>query len=412
MNMKTFLRNLSFGALSVGFVVVLFGSGYFIGTKAEGSNSTPINIVNPTDPSKNVDFAAFWKVWNLLDQKFTPASSTQNISNQERVYGAISGMVDSLKDPYTVFLAPDENQRFEENIQGNFEGIGMEVGVQDEVLTVITPLKNTPAEKAGIKAGDKIIKIDDVSTQSMSISDAVSKIKGKIGTQVKLTIDRKDLKEPIEIKVTRDTIIVPTLKSEMRKDGIFVISLYNFSQNSSADFKKALKEFYLTKSNKLILDLRGNPGGFLESAVDIAGWFLPVGKVIVKENFGDGQEEKVFRSKGPGLFNENLKMVVLIDEGSASASEILAGALKQHDVATLIGKHSFGKGSVQELVEITPKTALKVTIAQWLIPNGTSISNGGLTPDTVVENIYEDGGKGKLKEDKQLAEAVKILLKK
>jgi carboxyl-terminal processing protease len=410
--MKTFLRNLSFGLISFAFIAILFGGGYFVGKKAEGSNSAPISIVNPADPSKNVDFAAFWKVWNLLDQKFAPASSTQKISNQDRVYGAISGMVSSLKDPYTVFLAPDENQKFEENIQGNFEGIGMEVGVQDDVLTVIAPLKNTPAEKAGIKTGDKIIKIDDISTQSMNLSDAVSKIKGKIGTPVKLTIDRKDLKEPIEISVTRDTIVVPTLDTELRKDGIFVISLYNFSQNSSADFKKALREFYLTKSNKLILDLRGNPGGFLDSAVDIASWFLPVGKVVVKENFGDGQDEKVFRSKGPGLFNENLKMVVLIDGGSASAAEILAGALKQHDVATLVGQHSFGKGSVQELIDVTPETALKVTIAQWLTPNGTSISNGGLTPDAVVENVYADDGKGKLLEDKQLIEAVNILLKK
>jgi len=410
--MKTFLRNLSLVAVSFVFVAVLFGSGYFIGTKAEGSSSIPVAIVNPSDPNKNVDFATFWKVWNLLDQKFSPSTTTQDVSNQNRVYGAISGMVDSLKDPYTIFLKPEENQQFEENIQGNFEGIGMEVGVQDEILTVIAPLKNTPAEKAGIKAGDKIIKIDDVSTQSMNLSDAVSKIKGKVGTQVKLTIDRKDLKEPMEVKVTREVIIVPTLDSQMRKDGIFVISLYNFSLNSSSDFKKALREFYTSKSNKLILDLRGNPGGFLDSAVDIAGWFLPVGKVVVKEKFSDGQEEKVFRSKGPGIFNENLKMVVLVDGGSASAAEILAGALKQHNIATLVGKNTFGKGSVQEVVDITSETALKVTVAHWLTPDGSSISDGGLAPNIVVENVYEDDGKGKLKEDKQLAEAVKILLKK
>lgn len=410
--MKIFLRNLIFGSISLSLISILFLGGYFIGKKAEGSNSVPVAIINPDDPNKNVDFAAFWKVWNLLDQKFAPASSTQDVSNQERVYGAIAGMVKSLNDPYTVFLIPDENQRFEENIQGNFEGIGMEVGIQDDILTVIAPLKNTPAEKSGIKAGDKIIKIDDSSTQSMSLNDAVSKIKGKVGTQVKLTIDRKDLKEPIEINVIRDVIIVPTLDTELRKDGIFVISLYNFSQNSSADFQKALREFYLTKSNKLILDLRGNPGGFLDSAVDIASWFLPVGKVIVKENFGDGQDEKIFRSKGPGLFNDNLKMAILIDGGSASAAEILAGALKQHGIATLIGQNSFGKGSVQELVNITPNTALKVTIAQWLTPNGTSISNGGLTPDLVIENVYENDGKGKLIEDKQLKEAINILLKK
>lgn len=410
--MKIFLKNLSFGLASFALIGVLFGGGYFVGKKVEGSDSVPLNIVNPADPNKNVDFAAFWRVWNLIDQKFAPASSTQDISSQNRVYGAISGMVSSLNDPYTVFLEPEQNQRFEENIQGNFEGIGMEVGIQDKILTVISPLKNTPAEKAGIKAGDKIIKIDDISTQSLSLNDAVSKIKGKVGTQVKLTIDRKDLKEPLEIKVTRAVIVVPTLETENRKDGIYVISLYNFSQNSSADFKKALRDFYATKSNKLILDLRGNPGGFLDSAVDIAGWFLPVGKVIVKENFGEGEEEKVFRSKGPGIFNENLKMVVLVDKGSASAAEILAGALKQHNVATLVGQNTFGKGSVQELINVTSETALKVTIAQWLTPDGSSISNGGLVPDIMVENVYEDGGKGKLLEDKQLKEAVKILLKK
>jgi carboxyl-terminal processing protease len=144
------------------------------------------------------------------------------------------------------------------------------------------------------------------------------------------------------------------------------------------------------------LDLRGNPGGFLDSAVDIAGWFLPVGKVVVREKFSDGRNETVFRSKGPGIFNENLKMVVLVDGGSASAAEILAGALKQHNVATLIGKNTFGKGSVQEVVDVTSDTALKVTVAHWLTPDGTSISNGGLAPNIVVENTYEEGGKGKL----------------
>lgn len=410
--MQTFFKNLSFGLLTFLLITVLFGGGYFVGKKAEGGTSVPINIENPKDASQNVDFASFWKVWNLLDQKFAPATSSQKTVNQDRVYGAISGMVESLNDPYTVFLTPKENEQFEENIQGNFEGIGMEVGLEDNFLTVISPLKNTPAEKAGIKAGDIILKIDDTVTQSMNLTDAVSKIRGKIGTQVKLTIDREGLKEPLEIKVTRDVIVVPTLNTEMRKDGIFVISLYNFSANAASDFSKALKQFYLTKSDKLIIDLRGNPGGYLDAAVDIAGWFLPIGKTIVKENFGEGKEEKVFRSKGPNVFSKNLKVIVLVDKGSASASEILAGALQQHGVAKIVGQNSFGKGSVQELINIDSKTALKVTIAQWLTPNGKSISNGGLTPDVIVENIYEKDGKGKLIEDKQLKEAVKILLEK
>jgi len=321
-------------------------------------------------------------------------------------------MVDSLNDPYTVFLDPEQNKDFEESIEGNFEGIGMEVGIEDDQLVVIAPLKNTPAEKSGIKAGDIILKIDDTPTQLIKLSEAVSKIRGKVGTKVKLTIDRAELKEPIVIEVTREVINIPNIDYQMRKEGIFVISLYNFSAGASSGFQNAIREFHKTKSDKLIIDLRGNPGGFLESAIDIAGWFLPTGKVVVKERFKSG-EEKVFRSKGPGLFSgENLKVVILVDKGSASASEILAGSLKEHGVAKVVGTNTFGKGSVQELVDITADTSLKVTIAQWLLPNGDSISNGGLTPDFVVENEYSDEKKSKLVKDNQLEEAVKILLQK
>jgi carboxyl-terminal processing protease len=407
--MKNFSKNLGFIFFSLSLIVILFGGGYFVGKKAESNTAIPTNVVNLQDASTSIDLAPFWKVWNLIDKKFSASTSTQTISNQDRLYGAISGMVDSLKDPYTVFLTPEENKKFEESIQGNFEGVGMEIGIQDDILTVISPLKNTPAQKAGIVAGDKILEIDGVSTNGIKINEAVSKIRGKPGSEIKLKIFRVEQKEPFEVKIIRDVIIIPTIDTEMRKDGIFIISLYNFSANSVDGFRKAIREFYNSKSNKLILDLRGNPGGFLESSVEIAGWFLPVGKIIVKEQFND-KEEKIFRSKGPGMFNKDLKMVVLIDEGSASASEILAGALQQHGVATLVGKNTFGKGSVQELVEITPQTSLKVTIAQWLTPNGSSISDGGLVPDFVVENKYEENTK-KLSQDLQLEEAIKILKK-
>jgi len=410
--MKTFLKNLLLGALSFCFIAVLFGGGYFVGKRVDGDSSIPTNIINPSSDrtEEKIDFSAFWKVWNIVNEKFVPTTATSSkfVSDQEKVYGAISGLVESLNDPYTVFLPPDDNEKFESNIQGNFQGVGMEVGIQDDVLTVISPIKKTPAEKAGVKAGDRILKIDDVSAQSLSLDDAIDKIRGPIGTTVKLTIDRDGLAEPIKISIVRDVINIPTLETKKLDNGIFVISLYNFSANSSNDFRNALREFIVSKKSKLILDLRGNPGGFLESSIDIASWFLPAGKMVVKEDFGNG-EEKVFRSKGYNVFNDNLKMVVLVDKGSASASEILAGALQQHDVATLIGENTFGKGSVQELIEITPDTSLKVTIARWLTPNGTSISLGGLTPDFVIENEYKDG---KLVEDKQMEEAVKKLLEK
>jgi carboxyl-terminal processing protease len=230
-----------------------------------------------------------------------------------------------------------------------------------------------------------------------------------VNTRVRLLIAREGVDAPFEVSVTRAVIDIPTLDYEYRSDGIFVIRLYNFSATSPNLFRNALREFVRTGSGKLLLDLRGNPGGFLEASVDMASWFLPPGTPIVREEYKDGGAQVVHRSKGYDIFGNKLKMVVLIDQGSASASEILAGALSEHGVATLVGETSFGKGSVQELVRITPDSSLKVTIAQWLTPNGLSISAGGLKPDVVVEVTPENVKQGK---DVQFAEAVKILNQK
>jgi carboxyl-terminal processing protease len=314
-------------------------------------------------------------------------------------------MVKSLGDPYTIFFPPVESKSFADEISGNFEGVGMEVGMKDDVLTVIAPLKNTPAYRAGIKSGDKIVKIDETVTNGLNTSEAIKLIKGPKGTKVKFTMVREGEKEPLIIEVVRDIIDIPTIDTET-KNGVFIIHLYNFSAISSNSFRNALREFVESGNDKLILDLRGNPGGYLEAAVDMASWFLPAGKVIVKEDFKNEQDAQIFRSKGYNIFNENLKMVVLIDGGSASASEILAGALHEHGVATLIGTQSFGKGSVQELVPITSDTSLKVTIARWLTPNGNSISHGGLTPDTVVKFDEKEFLKGN---DVQINSALEFL---
>ncbi|MEK7390584.1 MAG: S41 family peptidase, partial [Patescibacteria group bacterium] len=330
-------------------------------------------------------------------------------TSQERVWGAISGMVDSLDDPYTTFLPPEEAKIFESDINGNFEGVGMEIGVRDDVLTVISPLRGTPAFRAGIQSGDKIIKIDDISTEKLNTDQAVRLIRGKVGTKVKLLLIRGNSSEPIEISVTRAVIDIPTLDYEFRGDGIFVIQLYNFSSASPDLFRKALRAFVRTGSDKLILDLRGNPGGFLEASVDMASWFLPTGTAVVREEYRNGGDQVIHRSRGYRIFGERLKMAVLIDKGSASASEILAGALSEHDIATLVGSTSFGKGSVQELVKVTPESSLKVTIAQWLTPNGLSISAGGLKPDISVDLTEEDSKNGR---DPQLKAAVELLLKK
>ncbi len=393
---------------SAGVVLgVVFYGGYYFGQEAEREQAKFSNILNK-EGDASVDFASFWKAWSVLDEKFVAVStSTEVTDNQARVYGAIEGMVASLGDPYTVFFPPVEAKIFEEEISGNFGGVGMEVGMKDEVLTVIAPLKDTPAYRAGIKAGDKIIKIDNVVTQGLNTTEAIKKIRGEVGTSVVLNLAREGTAETFDVKVVRGIINIPTIDTEIRGD-VFVVSLYNFSAISANAFRGALREFVESGRHKLVIDVRGNPGGYLEAAIDMASWFLPPGKVVVKEDFKNEEDIQLFRSKGYNIFNENLKLVVLIDEGSASASEILAGALQEHGVATLVGAQTFGKGSVQELIDITSDTSLKVTIAKWLTPNGKSISDGGLTPDVEVELDVE---KFKSGVDTQLEKAIEILSK-
>ncbi|MEK7120837.1 MAG: S41 family peptidase [Patescibacteria group bacterium] len=330
----------------------------------------------------DVDFSVFWEAWRELDNKFV--STNGEIDNQTKVWGAIKGLVDSYGDPYTVFMPPEEAKIFEEDISGNFSGVGMEIGIKDGILTVIAPLKNTPAYNAGIKAGDQILKIDQHITSDLSVDEAVGFIRGKEGTDVHLTVIKKGETKPKEIIITRAVITVPMIETEIVAGDIFVIKLYSFSGTSPNLFRGALREFVDSGKNKLILDLRGNPGGYLDASIDMASFFLPPGKVVVREDFGGNRKEEIYRSKGYDVFNDSLKMVILINEGSASASEILAGALQEHDIATLIGQKTFGKGSVQELVKLTPDTSLKMTVARWLTPDGRSISKEGLMPDIEV----------------------------
>ncbi|MEK9182078.1 MAG: S41 family peptidase [Patescibacteria group bacterium] len=405
----------------------LFGLGLYLGFGMNPQRfSPPESLINTeADISSKVDFAPFWKAWQVLDEKFVPTkigTSTLTVSTtttiQDRVWGAIGGLTNSLGDPYTVFFPPEESKSFETEISGNFEGVGMEIGIKDGVVTVVAPLKGNPAQRAGILAGDKILTIDGQSTVNMSVDKAVKLIRGKVGTKVKLTIVREGKKEPIEFAITREVINIPTVDTEIKGgrmaegkdgkiiDGIFIIKLYNFYSTSPNLFREALREFIESDSNKLILDLRGNPGGYLEAAVDMASWFLPLGKVIVREDFGKNAPPQTYRSKGYDIFNDNLKMAVLVDGGSASASEILAGALKEHGIAKLVGTKTFGKGSVQEVVKITPDTSLKITIARWLTPLGNSISENGLTPDFEVKLTQEEFLKG---QDLQTEKAIEVL---
>jgi len=389
--MKPFLRNITFAGISLLTVLVIFGGGFMIG-RGNSSTSIPNYLSGAVNATNEADFDIFWEVWDLINDRFISASTTSQVSEQDRVYGAIRGMVKSLGDPYTDFLLPVANAKFEESIHGEFSGVGMEVGIRDDYLVVIAPLKNTPAERAGLKSDDLILAIGGVPTLGLSIDESVSLIRGKIGTTVVLTVERGDSgdenSEVFDVEVVRENIHIPTLDTQIINGEVFVISLYNFGASSSLEFRRALREFIVFHKNKLILDLRGNPGGYLDTAVDIASWFLPAGRVVVIQD--TGKEEKTFRSSGYNLFNDDLKMVILVDSGSASASEILAGALKYHNVAKIMGTNTFGKGSVQELITITPETSLKVTIAQWLTPGGQSISDGGLAPDVVIDETPND----------------------
>ncbi len=399
-----FSKKTTYASYSALIALAIFIFGVYIGSANRPEIQKVVGVSDKQNPADiQTDFSPFWKVWNLLDEKNPDAPKE---SNQDKIYGAISGLVNSLGDPYTEFFTPDEAKMFESDIAGNFTGVGMEVGVKNGALTVIAPLKDTPAYYAGIKSGDIVLKIDGKDTSSMSVDEAIKLIRGPKGTIVTLSIFREGFKEPKDISITRDVINAPILDTEQRPDGIFVIHLYSFSANSASLFRNALQKFSNSGADKLILDLRGNPGGYLEAAVDMASWFLPAGKPVVIEDYGGNQKETIYRGRGYDVFNNNLKMAILIDGGSASASEILSGALRDYGKAVLVGEQSFGKGSVQEVEQVTPDTILKVTVAKWLTPNGISISKKGLTPDFAVP-ITQNDVQSRI--DPQIEKAAEIL---
>jgi len=353
-------------------------------------------------PPEDLDFSLFWEAWHKIQEGYIKADE---INVQELIYGAISGMVDSLEDPYTVFFNPEEAETFFEDVSGRFEGVGMEIGIKEGQLQVIAPLEGTPAQEAGLRPGDKIIAVDGASTMNITIEEAVHLIRGPKGTEVVLTIFRNEWKDSKEITVKRAVIKVPSIKWELLEDDIAYIKLYHFSERVDRDFKEAAIEILKSPAEKIILDLRSNPGGYLERSQDIAGWFLERGQVVVIEDFGGKQEQEIYKAEGGAEFL-NYPMVILINQGSASASEILAAALQDNRGITLIGETSFGKGSVQLMENLTDGSSLKITVANWLTPNGNYITDMGLEPDIKVEMTEEDYNENR---DPQLGKAIEIL---
>ncbi len=377
-----------YGVAFVLVAAVAFGAGVTVGAGGPATENVISRIpligdgLNAT-PDQNADLTDFWKAWNALESDYviTHASSTLP-TTKDKVFGAIQGLAASYGDPYTVFFPPTEAKQFSEDISGSFAGVGMEIDIKDGVLTVIAPLKGTPAAKAGVKTGDQIVAIDGKSTDGVAVDEAVNEIRGPVGTTVDLTIVRGG--KTLDVKIVRETIQVPETDDGLdQKNGVYHIALYEFTSNSADLFDAALARFKASGSTKLVVDLRGNPGGYLDAAVDIASHFLPKGATVVTEDYDGKQPSDVLTSYGYDDLPAGTKTAVLVDSGSASASEILAGALEDNHAAEIIGEKSFGKGSVQTLIPID-NGALKVTIARWITPAGHWIMGNGITPDITV----------------------------
>ncbi|MDO8429849.1 MAG: S41 family peptidase [bacterium] len=355
------------------------------------------------------NFGIFWEAWDLLKNEHLKGATAED---QKMVYGAIQGLVNSLGDPNTVFFPPEDSKKFEEDVTGNFGGIGAEIGVRKDQLTVISPLKESPAEKAGIKAGDLILAINEKNSAGLDVNEAVKKIRGEIGTEVSLTILREGWDNSKEFKIMRANIEIPTLEwSSIQKDGkqLAQLKLFSFNQNAPLVFYKGALKVLLGRSDGLILDLRNNPGGFLEVAVNLAGWFLEKGDLVAKEKFRNGQETE-FRANGNGAL-KNIPTIILVNKGSASASEILAGALRAHNPnIKLVGTQTFGKGTVQELKSLSDDSKIKLTIANWELPDGTIIDENGIKPDVEIEIKEDPDADPKNPKDPQLDKAIEILL--
>lgn len=315
----------------------------------------------------------------------------EEVKTKALVYGAIKGMLNSL-DPHSSFMTPEAYKELMVDTKGEFGGLGIQIGVKDNLLTVIAPIEDTPAYKAGIKAGDKIIKINDESTKDMGIEDAVNKMRGPKGTSVKITIVREGLKEPKDFTIVRDIIKIKSVKSKVLDDNVGYVKITQFQEQTAADLSAALSKLSEAKVDSMVLDLRNNPGGLLNSAVDVTSQFLASGKLVVyiKDRAGEKIE---YKTGGSRPYYDKPTIIVLVNQGSASASEIVAGALKDWRRAIILGTQTFGKGSVQSVIPLSDGSGLRLTTARYYTPSGTSIQSTGIVPDILVKIEPKNGTK-------------------
>jgi len=408
-------------------MVVCFGSGMYITQKSEivkelakkevvylGKLTGKYSQAKQGVLIQDVDFSLFWDVWDTIKRDYV---DRDKINEKEMFYGAIRGMVSALGDPYTVFMDPKMAQDFENDLAGTFEGIGAEIGIRDEILTIIAPLEGTPAEKAGLRAGDKVYAIDGESTAGITIDEAVNKIRGPKDSQVTLTIFQNGLDGVQDIVITRGVIVIKSIESEVKTvkndndspdsgqkdEDIYIIRISNFNDDTLSLFNKVVGDILIEDPDGVILDLRNNPGGYLDTAIELASEWIEEG-IIVAEQFSETKKNE-YLARGRARLKD-YPTVVLVNQGSASASEIVAGALRDYEKATIVGKKTFGKGSVQSLKEFGDGSSAKITVAKWLTPNGSCINDEGIIPDVEVDYTLEDHEAGK---DPQMDKALEIL---
>ncbi len=369
-----------YGALI--FLVFLFGWAF---GHLDAQRQIKGYIPGLTNDEKRPDFGLFWSAWDHITQNYDG-----ELDYSKLIYGAIDGMVKAVGDPYTMFLTRDQSTQFNQDLEGSISGIGAEIGVKNDYPVIIAPIDGSPAQKAGIKPGDIVTKIDGTDTKGMDLNTAVSKIRGQAGTKVKLVISRNNTEHALEI--TRENITVNSVKYEIKNGNVGYVEISKFDNNTASLLQKATADLKDKGAKGIILDLRNNPGGYLDAAISVSSEFLEKNKVVVTEKRTVGDpKERVYKSSGKGKFTDNnIPIVILVNGGSASASEIVAGALKDHDRAILVGEQTFGKGSVQTIENLGQGTTLHITVAHWYTPNGKNIGEEGLTPDIAVGLTEDD----------------------
>jgi len=431
--MKDRVKRLQFIIL----ILIAFFGGYYFGVNKislDWKNYKPVLSISSKEPPpslSNLDFSNFWTVWQSLENNYYDKSK---LDPAKMLNGAISGLVESVGDPYTIYLPPVSNNDFKQGLAGQFQGIGAELGIKDNKIIIISPLSDSPAQRAGIKAGDTILKVDGVSIEGWTLSQTVSKIRGPKGTIVTLSVLHKDppagragSKNPQDIKITRDVIVVKSIDGFIKKvmdfenikltsilkahenEEVIYLRLSQFGDNTNKDWLALVNNLNLKVQNNpnfkgIVLDVRNNPGGYLTDAAFIASEFLKEGTPVVIQETGAG-ERTILRASRRGLFI-NTPIVILINKGSASASEIVSGALKDNGRTKLVGETSFGKGTIQQAEDLGNGAGFHITIAKWLTPNGTWVNEKGLIPDIKVSLDSKDQTR-----DSQLEKAIEELVK-